>query len=80
MFKDPIKIWNLDETAVNAAYASRARVFSCVRSNLGGRRHNNKDSGNHVSAVISASDSGFFAPLCFMAAGKEAMLSWKKAH
>lgn len=78
MFSDPNRIWNLEETAVKAAYGKRVRVFTSARTNLGGQLHNIKDNEAHVTAVITASASGLFAPPLFVATRKKVMPSWRK--
>lgn len=70
-FEDPSRIRSLDETAMKATYGKLAPVFTSARSNLGGRRHNFKDSGIHVTAVIAAFASGLFALLFFVGTGKK---------
>lgn len=77
LFQDPSRIWNLDETAVSADYGKRGRTFSASASNLGGRRHNIKDNGAHLTAVVIASASGLVAPPFFVASGKKVMPRWK---
>lgn len=77
MFEDPSRIWDLDETALNAKYSRRARVLTKARSNLVGRRHKIKDRGIHVAAGIAASASDLFASVFFVA-GKKVLPSWKK--
>lgn len=56
---------------MNATYGKPARVLTSAWSNLGVRRHNIKDSGIHVTALVAASASGLFAPRFFVAAEKK---------
>lgn len=78
MFSDPNEIWNPYETSVNATYGKRIRVFTSARTNFGGRRHNIKDNRAHITAVITAFESGLFVLHFFVAAGKKVMPSWRK--
>ena len=78
MLNNPNSIWNLYETAVDATYGKRERVFTSSKSNHGGfvACSTNKASQKHITAVICVSASGLKIPPFFIVAGKQINERW----
>ena len=78
MLNNPNRIWNVDETDVDATYGKREKVFTCSKSNHGGfvACSTNKASQKHITAVICVSASGLKTPPFFIVAGKRINERW----
>ena len=48
IFNGPLRLWNMDETAVNADYRKKNKVFSPAESNHGGFRVSTIGSGGEA--------------------------------
>lgn len=78
ILQNPHRIWNMDETAVEAEYGRCVKVFSCSESRCGGRGRKLKESETHLIAVLCSSASVRFGPLFCIAQEKSCMESWLK--
>lgn len=76
IFDDPDRVWNMDETKVDAQFGIRERTFVGKNSRRGGFQVGSKKSNKHITAVIAGSASGRVAPLFVIAAGKKLMKKW----
>ena len=78
ILNNPNRIWNLDETAVDATYGKREKVFTSSKNNEGGfiACSTNKASQKHITAVICVSASGLKTPPFFIVAGKRINERW----
>ena len=57
LLKDPDRVWNMDETSIDAEHGKREKVYGSSSTHHGGFRNsdNSKGSGRHVTAVIVVS-------------------------
>lgn len=76
IFKDPDRLWNMDEEAVCAETGQAMEVFSGVKSHHGGLIGNKSwKKSKHITAVVVVSASGRCAPPIFNVSGKHVMRS-----
>ena len=81
IFDDGNRLWNVDETVVDAGYDEHVKKLSSSDSNHGGFRAETASSGKgkHVTALIYATAYGIFLPPFFVVIGKCVMTSWTDA-
>lgn len=72
-------LWNIDETKVDAEHGAKVRVFASLTSNSAFR---GKAVGfgvrKHMTAIFSASNSGWLPPVLIILATKSNIFNWKK--
>lgn len=77
IFNDPDRLWNMDETEIDASNGKVTKVFGSSQTNRGGFRKSLKTgSGRHMTLVVAISASGRKAPPLFIIAGTNVMSSW----
>lgn len=72
LFNNPLRIWNMDETAVDNVLGKHEKVFSPSDSKGGGFRPLISTHGcsKHITAVAATSAAGHICPLFFVIEGK----------
>lgn len=72
VLQNPHRIWNIDETAVDATYGKREKVFNTAGSHNGWfkRCFTSYSSSKHITAVVCISASDLKAPPFFINAVK----------
>lgn len=76
ILQDPDRLWNMNETAGEAEYGRRVKVFLSSKSMMQGRRRNLRESGKHLTAVLCGIVSGLLTPLFCIVQGKNCMERW----
>lgn len=75
---DPNRIWNLDETAVDATFGKKENVFTSASSHHGGYKSCSTSyaAPKHITAVVCVSASGLKVPPFFIVQGKRINERW----
>lgn len=66
IFKDPDRLWNIDETAVSCEFGRKVKVFGPSATHHGGYKASTAAKMNkHITAVVAFSASGRKTPLFY---------------
>lgn len=81
LVKDPDRVWNVDETKVDATEAGFRKAFCASSGHHGGFSATSSTSGvdKHITAVVAVSASGRKSTPFFIVAGQRHMSKWTDA-
>ena len=71
IFRNPARLWNVDETAVDCQYGERNKVFGSSATHHGGYMAGQaRKTNKHITLVVAVSASGGKVPPLFIVEGK----------